>query len=89
MISDLRLFSKRHSTASRAPASAFDRRHPVCPKIWDAPSGIGFRRFWRAITATRSRRVASPFFADELKLAQQRGNGSGILNQQVAQAFGL
>ncbi len=32
MISGLRLFSKRHSTASKAPASAFDRRHPVCPK---------------------------------------------------------
>ena len=29
-ISGLRLFSKRHSTASRASASAFDRRHPDC-----------------------------------------------------------
>ena len=31
MISGLRLFSKRHSTASMALAPAFDRRHPDCP----------------------------------------------------------
>ena len=30
MISDLWLFSKRHSTASRALAPAFDQRHPDC-----------------------------------------------------------
>ena len=30
MISGLRLFSKRHSTASRALSPAFDRRHPGC-----------------------------------------------------------
>ena len=30
MISGLRLFSKRHSTADRALATAFDRRHPDC-----------------------------------------------------------
>ena len=32
MISDLRLFSMQHSTASRALASAFNRRHPVWPR---------------------------------------------------------
>ena len=50
MISGPRLFSTQRLTASRAFASAFDRRHPVRPKIRDASIdktfSVKFRTAW-------------------------------------------
>ena len=81
MISGLRLFSKRHSTASKALASAFDRRHPVRPKYGTRPLGLscvirpGLSRQRAAPSRERFREIAAFAFNGDLQRNTSRDMG--------------
>ena len=81
MIPVLRLFSKRHSTASKALASAFDRRHPVRPKYGTRPLGLscvirpGLSRQRAAPSRERFREIAAFAFNGDLQRNTSRDMG--------------